>query len=440
MRTTDELIAISQRLIELTGKRGVKSAQVSATARRKQQISLDKNDYQIGVSSDNSRIQLVVHNDCRLGSAVTNDLSARGLEDAVEAAIALSATSPRDEKLAFSRPGKVAEIHLKDDAITAIDPAALAKLAQNIFDPILADREIRVDGGALDANQVALCIVNTNGVCVHEEAAFLTANMNGFGVRGDQITSFDGDWIGTRKLDDYLDKAHAMLSELTAAIKSTFNPRKGESYKGMILIRPEAVSRMLLSVVGFHSHGDALKDNASKWADKLGQAVASPLFTLRDDPHNAEYIQAGSFDSEGTPTKPATLIDRGVLQFFMESVDSASRRGAEPTGNEDGLTVSRIAGGEGGVADLAHQAGRPVLAMRRFSGNLNTITGDFSGVAKNSHLLNNGESMPLMETMIAGNVFDLLNNIVAIGKSANYRGIMETGPILVDGVSVSVGG
>jgi PmbA protein len=208
----------------------------------------------------------------------------------------------------------------------------------------------------------------------------------------------------------------------------------------MIILRPEAVSRMLLSVVGFHAHGDALKDNASKWADRLGQAVASHLFTLRDDPHNADYIQAGSFDSEGTPTKPATLIDRGVLQFFMESVDSASRRDAEPTGNEDGLTVCRIAGGEGDIADLARQAGRPVLALRRFSGNLNTITGDFSGVAKNSHLLNNGESIPLMETMIAGNVFDLLNNIVAIGKSANYRGIMETGPILVDGVSVSVGG
>jgi PmbA protein len=123
----------------------------------------------------------------------------------------------------------------------------------------------------------------------------------------------------------------------------------------------------------------------------------------------------------------------------MESVDSASRRGTKPNGNENGFNVLMMDGGEGGIMELAKKAGVPILCVRRFSGNNNPVLGDFSGVAKNSHLIVDGEMIPVTETMIAGNAFDLMNNIVAIGESKNFHNQFRCGPVLVDGVSVSVG-
>ena len=77
--------------------------------------------------------------------------------------------------------------------------------------------------------------------------------------------------------------------------------------------------------------------------------------------------------------------------------------------------------------------------MDRFSGNCDPLTGDFSGVAKSSKLFVNGENRgPVVETMIAGNVFDLSNNIVAVGdRVETVSGQILCPTIVADGVTVS---
>jgi PmbA protein len=79
--------------------------------------------------------------------------------------------------------------------------------------------------------------------------------------------------------------------------------------------------------------------------------------------------------------------------------------------------------------------------VERFSGNADPITGDFSGVAKCSHFYKNGEHQhPLIETMIAGNVFDLLKNIVNLSSEREaYFNSCLLPWMLVDEVSVTAG-
>jgi PmbA protein len=80
-----------------------------------------------------------------------------------------------------------------------------------------------------------------------------------------------------------------------------------------------------------------------------------------------------------------------------------------------------------------------LVVVERFSGNLNPVTGDFSGVAKGSHWYEKGEyKHPLIETMIAGNFFDLVKNIVAVSNKADhYMNEYKSPWMLVDGVSVT---
>lgn len=439
MKTTIELQTIGNRLLNIAQDQGADAAQVKAFSMRQGEIKIEKNDYHLSSSSDNAQITLTIHKNNRLGSASTNELSDDGLRNVSQRAITIASTSTVDDKLAFSKPGEILHLSLNDIAVAELGTLELSDIAKEVFQPVLSDTEISLDTGMLNRKHITQCIENSNGVSLVKESTLLSLMLMVMGIRGDQVTSFDYDSVNLRKLDNFFAEAKEMSHNLISEIKSMFNPRKGEAYRGMIILRPEVVEWILLATINFHAHGNALKDNTSLWKEKLGKKVGSPLLTLKDDPHNLDYLSASGFDQAGTPTSPSTLIDKGVLNFFMESVDSASRRDTKPTGHEFEINVPRLDGGKGGILDLSEKAGCPILCVRRFAGNVNVITGDFSGVAKNSHLVVDGEISPVIETMIAGNVFDLINNIVAVGEPKNHRHFLETGPYLVDGVTVSVG-
>ena len=80
-----------------------------------------------------------------------------------------------------------------------------------------------------------------------------------------------------------------------------------------------------------------------------------------------------------------------------------------------------------------------LLVVDRFSGNIDPIKGDFSGVAKSSRLYKNGTDQGgVAETMIAGNLFDTLNSILDVSSLVeDISGAMQMPWMLVDGVSVS---
>ena len=80
------------------------------------------------------------------------------------------------------------------------------------------------------------------------------------------------------------------------------------------------------------------------------------------------------------------------------------------------------------------------LLVNRFSGNVDEVSGDFSGVAKGSFLVKNGKKIAaVQETMIAGNVYELFNRILARGSTLHRNMTTECPYVLVDGLTVTAG-
>ena len=78
------------------------------------------------------------------------------------------------------------------------------------------------------------------------------------------------------------------------------------------------------------------------------------------------------------------------------------------------------------------------ILVCRVSGGQPAGNGDFSGVAKNSFLIENGKiTKPVLETMISGNLADMLNNIVDISKEVAMDGSTVFPWVAFDGVTVS---
>ena len=82
------------------------------------------------------------------------------------------------------------------------------------------------------------------------------------------------------------------------------------------------------------------------------------------------------------------------------------------------------------------------LVLHRYSGQVDPVSGDFSGVAKGGEWWRGGErAYTVQETLISGNVFDVFRTaILGISKETEVIDCGEECPtILVDGVSVTAG-
>jgi PmbA protein len=78
------------------------------------------------------------------------------------------------------------------------------------------------------------------------------------------------------------------------------------------------------------------------------------------------------------------------------------------------------------------------LIVGRFSGGEPGTGGDFSGVAKNSYLVENGNIKGAVnETMISGNLAELLNNVEAISSEVVCDGMSVLPWIAFKGVTIS---
>jgi PmbA protein len=192
-----------------------------------------------------------------------------------------------------------------------------------------------------------------------------------------------------------------------------------------MLLTPMAANEMIEEVVAYAINSDTVQKRSSYFAGKIGKQVVSELLTVEDDGTNVEGLNASSFDREGVPHHRNIVIEKGVLKKFLYNTYTARKDGVRSTGNASGSTSSPplvsttnflIKPGSSNFDTLVSEI-RHGIIVSRFSGNVNPVNGDFSGVVKGGHLVRNGTiQYPVKEVMVAGNVFEALLHLNGISK------------------------
>ena len=125
----------------------------------------------------------------------------------------------------------------------------------------------------------------------------------------------------------------------------------------------------------------------------------------------------------------------GKLVSFDLSQYGANKTGQKRAGCSAGNVF--IPAGAQSLDEIIKGIEKGVLVMR-FSGGEPAPSGEYSGVAKNSFLIENGAvTHALTETMISGSVPDMLNNIRAISSDVLKDGSNSIPYIAFDGVTIS---
>lgn len=212
----------------------------------------------------------------------------------------------------------------------------------------------------------------------------------------------------------------ATLRRLLDESMASFDPRPvPETFTGDVIFTPDSLDTLVgpvLQAIG----GYQLMRGTSPYADSIGQAIASPSLTITNRPRSDQFPLAASFDGDGVPSVDLPVVTQGVLKHHLIDWYVSNKLGEPMTA---GVHHIDVAPGEQSFEEIVAGTKRGIV-LGRFSGGRPNQKLDFSGVAKNSFYVEDGEVVhPIHETMIAGNFGDLLRQIRAVGsESVNYGG------------------
>ena len=194
----------------------------------------------------------------------------------------------------------------------------------------------------------------------------------------------------------------------------------GGRFVGEVVLTPRAVADLLTWLHG--QIGDVqLIAGSSLYRDRVGERIASPLLTLTSR-FDAPGVAAVSADAFLTP--PVEVLRDGVLKTLTPSLYGSRKTGLPHVPTAAGGWD--VAAGATPRAQLVAGVARGAI-VGRLSMGAPAPNGDFSGVIKNSFAVVDGQvGAALTETMISGNIAQMLHDVVAVSRER-----LDTGPLLL---------
>jgi PmbA protein len=171
--------------------------------------------------------------------------------------------------------------------------------------------------------------------------------------------------------------------------------------------------------------------------DSLGKSVGAPLLNIQELPHVIKGSASSPFDSEGVATHARQLVKDGTLQGYVLSSYSARKLGMQTTGNAGGAHNLIIEDTHHSFDDLLTLMGTGLLVTEVLGHGLNMVTGDYSRGAAGFWVENGIIVHPVEEITIAGNMKEMLQQIIGIGTDVIPNSSKLTGSILIERMTVA---
>ena len=213
-------------------------------------------------------------------------------------------------------------------------------------------------------------------------------------------------------------------------------PRKAPTGSFPILLAPQLASGLIGHLLGAIS-GGAQYRKATFLLDSVGQQVLPDWLSLQESPLLPRSLGAAYFDGDGVATRDNCFVANGILQSYVLSEYSARKLGLQTTANAGGVHNLSLHGPSVNPAKLFKEMGTGLYICELMGQGVNGVTGDYSRGAA-GYWVENGEIVyPVDEFTIAGNLRDMLKEIVAMGDDVDLRGNIRAPSLLLAPMTVA---
>lgn len=206
------------------------------------------------------------------------------------------------------------------------------------------------------------------------------------------------------------------------------------------------IAAQFIELISELCDGESVMKRMSLFEGKLGQKVASDILNIYDDPFHKDAIGSYKYDDEGTAAVKTALITNGVLESYLHNSYTAKALGCANTGNavrtgsgKVAVSVSNLIVTPTAKAEtIASVQGRALKVLDVMGLHMaDTVSGEFS-LGISGLVLENGIAVgSFRESVITGNLKDLLESASAVYDNVRISGNVVTGDILFDKMNVS---
>ena len=368
-------------------------------------------------------IALRMVRDGRLGFAASSDLSA--VDKLVDNLIESAAYG---DKIPISFPGPQvpAGVNVFDSTICEMPIPRLVEIGREVVDIILSvEPEARVNV-ALERGVEHLSLRNQAGTDISFDRSPFSLFIDISRVQGDDVlilfevlgaTVWDEDYLSfarnaARKLE---------LAQRSATIRSGQMPVLFAPSGSLVLAYP-----LMLGLDGKHVY-----TGTSPMGQKVGEKLFDRKITVVDDPTLDGRFGSAPYDDEGVAHRRTVLIDSGELKGFVYDLKTAAQSGVESTGNGSRSLFSPpspsptnfvLGAGTTPLSDMIAGIDEGLLADSALGlGQGNVISGAFSNSLGLAYKIEKGEIVGrVKDVSIAGNVYDLLQNVAAVSRETEW--------------------
>lgn len=373
------------------------------------------------------------------GNASTSDLSEEAIKNTVEAALAIAKyTSPDDctgladkELMAFEAP----DLALYHGA--SIDIEQATKLALEAEKSALEydDKIVNSNGASFNSHTGVRVYGNTHGMLQSYLSSRYSLSCSVIGGELDQLEN-DYEYTVSREFDA-LSSADWVGQNCAKKVIARLNPQKLTTREVPVIFLNDVATGLISHLTGAIS-GGSLYRQSSFLLDHLGKQVLPDWFQISERPHLLKRLASTPFDSEGVRTQDLEIIQDGVLQTYLLTSYSGRKMGMQSTGHAGGIHNWLVKPNlTGGLTALLRQMGTGLLVTDVMGQGVNIVTGDYSRGAAGFWVENGEIQYPVAEITIAGQLQDMLKNIVAVADDIEHRSNIQTGSILLDKMKIS---
>ena len=428
-----DLRKISERIEAQFASKKIKKFSYNLVTKEKRELSAENGEFSLLRTLFDNTATVSAYKAGKNGVVQGNDFSDAGIDALVESAVLSADSAMKDTAHDISPEQEAARFRqgvLKPDFDRFFE--RIKELLQDIRNDYPKIQIMNVIG---EYDRVHSLFRNSNGVDFEDNYGLYSFMIEFSGHEGDKTTSIDACGVQTKSLDTRFIDMGNVRSHLDDMQKQLDQIQLAGKFTGSVILNPELFAEFLMMVQNNYLSDAVLIDGTSLWKKKLGKKVADEKLTFTLKSHDKRIAAGERITADGFRTEDVPVIEKGILKNFTIGIYAAKKTKRQVTRNSSHDYV--INPGKTPLEEMIKSV-KKGLIVGGFSGGRPSTNGEFSGVAKNSFYIENGEIKgAVSEVMINGNLGKALAKIRALSKELLIDGSMVAPYALIDGIVVS---
>jgi len=379
----------------------------------------------------------------RIGFSASNKVD--GSKELVEMALEM-APFGAEAKFRFPPLEHYSGVEVYDPMIEKVTEEQMVELGQSLVDKIRRHTPEIVCQGGVSKNTVSVEIQNSRGGRATYKKSVFSIGVEGVLIRGTDMLFVGDSESSCHPIADCKTVCGNTIEQLERA-RETAPSVEG---KLPVIFTPLGVASTLLMPLAMAVNGKTVLQGASPLGHRKGEQVFDKRLSIRDDPM-IEYRPGSRFcDDEGVPSQRTPLIDKGVVANFLYDLQTAALAGTKSTGSASrslaslpspSLSAIVIEEGDTSFEDMLAGIKDGLVVEELMGASMgNVLGGDFSGNVLLGYRVQNGKLVGrVKDTMVTGNIYEILKEVSAIGNKSRWVGGLVLAPhICCPGLAVSM--